>query len=327
MTQHILGGRSGDSIRLGTAILLIMGLAGCSKSAPLDPVQSTGTLATSPSAAAAGGFGSATFYPLAPGNSWEYEGELRVDFVNPDGTPGGDPIQIQTAESDQIIGTEVRDGRTYFLREEILDESGGPYPGRTVTWSRMRQDRAGLFAADVNSDEPPALDAASARYAAPDAKTGRPGLDLSLLEARGFSKEATARFAERVERVRNAAMGWGRSEGATRAAQEGELTWLLYPLHTGREWNIRPDMPWPARVDGVEVIASKMGPLVAYRIEAIPLGEPLAEGEYVRFYYGRVGLIGYSLHLSAQATDVDGNPTGTAILDDTRRLVATGPNS
>ena len=328
MTQHKLGGRTGDSFRIGAAILLLVWLGGCSKSAPLDPNSKQSAIAGVGSDAATAGFGTGAFYPLALGNSWEYEGSSRLVFVNPDGSPGGDPIETQLVESDRIIGTEVRNGVSYFVREEVLNESPDPYTGQWITWSRMRQDRSGLYAADVNSDEPPALESSVARDAPAGAKPGRPTLDVETLEQRGFSKASAAAFADRLERLREAARGWVRAADATRASQEGELTWLLYPLHVGVEWNIRPDMPWPARVDQVERIDSKMGPLTAYRIETNPLGAPLPEGEFVRLFYGRVGYIGYSIHSSFQAADENGQPTGvTAIVDEVRLLTATGQNS
>ena len=329
MIEHRHGRRVGDLARLAPALLFLVGLAGCSKSVPFDPLQAQGTLTTSGAdAAAAGGFGSATFYPLALDNTWNYEGTFHLALVNPDGTPAGEPDEIQAVEADRIIGTEVINGVPYFVREEVLNESPDPHTGQWVAWSRMRQDRSGLFAAEVNVDVSPTLQTSTARYAAPSARRGRPTLDVAVLEKHGLSKANAAAFAARFERLRDAARGWSRSADATHASQAGELTWLLYPLHIGVEWNIRPDMPWPARVDRVERIVSKMGPLTAYRIETVPLGIPLLEGEYVRLFYGRVGYIGYSIHSSFQVTDENGQPTGvTAIVDDTRLLAATGPNS
>jgi hypothetical protein len=327
MSHHYLSGRLVSPVLLGTVFLFLGGFLGCSNDAPLDPLKGEGSISARGGDAAMGGFGSATFYPLAIGNTWDYEGSGRLTVLNPDGTPGEGGFESQVVESDRIIGKETIDGQTYFVREEVLDELPVPDGGRWITWSRMRQDREGLFAADVNSDQPPTLDPDAGRYAAPAARLGRPEIDLSSLEARGLSKEASARFAARIERLRDAARGRERGLLRTRDDQTAELTWLLYPLHIGVEWNMRPDMVWPARVDGVEMLDSKLGPLTAYRIETNPLGAPLGDWEYVRLFYGRVGFVGYSIHTMLQATDADGNPTLNGIYDEVRMLVAKGPNS
>jgi hypothetical protein len=299
------------------AVVAILTLlqASCSKAPTLGPQGSNGVAAATSSASTAAGFGSATFYPLSVGNSWEYSGRVALSYVGGSGPYGEPGIEIEYRESHRILGTQQLSGLTYFVREEMREERTEP-PGEPYTaWTYVRQDRDGFFAADVYG--PPTLDGARALVApAPE----RP-LDFSSLRSHGFSEEAIARFGARISELRAAVRGRHAERYADSKASSGELTWLLYPLRIGTEWNIRPDFLWPAWVSRVETLPTEAGPLVAYRIDTEPFGIPLLDGEYVRLYYGRAGYLGYSIHSSAEATDGNGEPTGViAIFDDDMRL-------
>ncbi|HEU4724088.1 MAG TPA: hypothetical protein VFU59_02195 [Candidatus Eisenbacteria bacterium] len=298
------------------SLLLLLNFVGCSKSTPVGPLESGARSVTVSSAAAdAGGFGSGDFYPLATGNAWDYEGVVTLRDLNPDGTPGAVIQTISYTESHRILGTESRDGHSYFVREDVRVEDVAPDDPWTI-WTRMRQDRTGLYAAADGSDVPPVLDGASAPVLARGAAARTSGIDFAALRARGFTEEGIARFEGRVARLRDAVRGLVSPSASGARASAEELTWLLYPARIGREWNMVPGFIWPVRVDGIEMRSTAAGSFVAYRLETNPTGEPLGEGEHITLYYGRAGFLGLSVRIRSTAFDQDGNPLGDVVYED-----------
>ena len=110
--------------------------------------------------------GKGEFYPLAIGNTWTYAGEFSMRFGS------GSPYRSMKDETRTIIGTEVLFGREYMLEEQFLI-AGSLFGGvDTFTyWVRFRQDRAGLYAADVASGDPPGEE-----YVAANLSGGNPGV-------------------------------------------------------------------------------------------------------------------------------------------------------
>jgi hypothetical protein len=318
MSSAHLPHRFSRTARWFAGLTLLATFMGCSKSSPVGPAAAVDPAVATAENSAMAGFGSGTFYPLQTGNHWAYEGDAGVAIVDAEGATVCVGVAIHYTESHTILGTEHRDGRVYFVREQVRSELTGPNVDTWTDWSRMRQDRSGLFAANIEP-QPPTLDGVTTVAGASASREVRP-LDLSMLRARGFSEEGIAKFAARVERLRAFARTLvGASAG--RQAESDELVWLLYPLRPGAEWNMVPGLDWPARVDRIETLDTPAGQIHAYRIETNPTGEPLKPGEYVRLWYGRTGFIGYSVHTSGADTDSQGNPTGlTAIFDDSMLL-------
>lgn len=301
-------------------LMLLATFLGCSTATPVQPDRRMDhAISSVGSTPLASGFGAASFYPLKVGNRWEYSGESRFALVDPEVYGGPVVVDVRYTESHSILGEEERDGHVYALREEVREVQSGSYFGSGKSWSRMRQDRSGLYAANM-PQEPPSITTSAGATQATSVHGLLPG-EVTAFRERGFSEDAIARFTARIVRLRMAARGAGRALSERGRDSDAELTWLLYPLRLGAEWNMVPGLEWPARVGRIETLETRSGRLVAYRIETNPGGEPMKEGEYVRLWYGRAGYVGYSLHLWDVATDADGNPTRvTATFDDTMIL-------
>lgn len=298
-------------------VVLVTVSFGCSKPPPVGPNADGDIALHAGGEGALAGYGSGVFYPLQQGDRWSYEGDARFTILR----PGADPIELhyRYTESHTIRGTELRDGHEYVLREQVRDELVEPDGDTWTTWTRMRQDRTGLFAAQDAFDPP--VDVSGSRAMREIASVGGRPLDFSALRDGGFTDASLAQFAERVARLRE----FARTGGVARrrlADLPGELTWLLYPLRPGTEWNIVPGLVWPARVTGLEVLRTPAGALPAYRIEVNPGGFN-TEGEWARLWYGRAGYIGLSLRVISEAVDADGRPNGMILMfDDTMMITA-----
>src|SRR4249920_1322874 len=108
----------------------------------------------------------ASFYPLEIGNHWSYEMTVRAqEFLF--GQPPSEPTVTWLGGRDEdLIGTEVREGREYVVQLETLRE-----PDRTLRFRFFyRQDEDGLFRLGYTIQEPgPDL-----RAAAMDLRAGSP---------------------------------------------------------------------------------------------------------------------------------------------------------
>lgn len=287
---------------------------GCSSRNPVRPVPRGGAdlAAGSPSAGAAG-FGSGAFYPLSVGNAWNYAGGGIVSYLGNDG-----PVPYFTwafTESDRLVGTVVQNEATYFVREEVTrqvpDDGYGPF----TYWTRMRQDAAGLYFADSLL-----FDSAEGTGTSLAAVTRGPRLDFTRPGSSARTAIALARLADRVAYLRGVVRGL-----ASRSSTPGaiELLELSYPLRIGATWDIRPDVPWPATVEKVEILDTPAGSMNAYRIGINPGGTMIHEGEWARVWYSRDGYLGYSIHTFIIGTDENGDPTGeTYVADDSLRVAS-----
>lgn len=287
------------------ALLAMVSLASCSGREPTGPPQ---TALSNGVASEAGGFGSATFYPLQIGNAWNYEGGGSFrDITN--GEPGDPVFTYAFTESHRLIGTVNHEGTSYVVEEQVHHEVPEDGDGPFTYWSRFRQDPAGLFVLDTLLIDPPSIttnaDAAralSSRIERAALATGHP------------ADPALQRLARRLDAVRGAIRAGGRVNASGPSGLE--LTELVYPLRVGQSWSIRPDFPWPARVDRVEGLDTPAGRITAYRIELDPFGTTVHEGEWVRVWWSRQGYLGYSLHFLDEETDANGQPTGNVFSAD-----------
>jgi hypothetical protein len=292
--------------------LVILSLAGCSGPDPVGPLRQA--VGSKSSAAEANGFGSGSFYPLAIGNAWSYLGVGSIRYIT-NGTPG-DPLEVYAfTETRRLIGYTRHDETTYVIEEQIHHEVPEGHYGPSTFWSRMRQNAAGLFFLDTLLTSPPGVENGNAELAPGPSVS----VDLASVPSGVRTNPALVRLAHRLELMRKAVRVPGRMDANNPTGVE--LTELLYPLKVGQNWSIRPDIPWPARVAGVEVLDTPAGRITSYRIDLDPFGTTIHEGEWVREWWSRRGWLGYSLHFLEEETDTDGQPTGRIFTADESMIV------
>ena len=289
---------------------------GCGRSAPVAPqaadAQSSGTALES------GRFAEGAFFPLAVGNRWH---SISVDTIRIDPIGCGPPLAVFTITSDitrVLVGTETSFGRSYVVLEETASQSGG-LTGRTAsavsTWTRYRQDRGGLYEADVDVSTPPTLDDGSNRVARSNIGPTAQGLAARLpAKQRSAFTAAWDRIKERERMIRtNLRDGSGAGRGRRRGSLDGEIVRLRYPLHSGTTWVIRDDPLFSSVVVGHEVLTVPAGRFSSYDISID--SDQIEAGEFVRLWFGRSGQLAFRFRLVALAIDSEGSPIGT-IVDD-----------
>lgn len=251
-------------------LALGLSLAGCASEsyAPLDPGQVS--VAARGAAAARDLSVGPVIYPLAVGNRWHasrvflfYGGEERPDT-------------FLTSEDRVIIGTEVWDGHTYFVEARTATQTHRP--GEVFrSWTRLRQDRAGMYSLYICSCEPPRVES-------------RPPTSVPLaatVEADG----ALAHLHSRLERMRDAVSGASLG-GPPGGATQDELLQLRYPLHVGQSW-ARSTLTWT--VEGIERLDTPAGKFPAYRIRiSTPDDGP---NDFNLVWIGRAGRLAHHIHV------------------------------
>jgi len=259
------------------------------------------------------------FYPLDIGNTWVYAGEFTITI------DGGPPSVTPTREIHSLIGTEERFGRHYVLEKEFsIDEDGdtlSPY------WFRHRQDRAGLYTADIGGNEPPLDDYPDAGFVSTgkQIRTERNSRILReiMRKAESGNREAYRRAWEDLctkLRVIEAAMGVTTGPTSILHGPPGgvfpeEITRLKYPLHPSQHWTIRDD-PFDGfgMVEAHEVLDLPPGRMGGYKIRID--SEAYGPNDLVHFWYGRDGYLGLSAHLELELIDPAGNPIGLMLFDE-----------
>lgn len=243
---------------------------------------------------------SAGFYPLAVGNRWHLSRVFTLDYHG----LGADTIRTST---DRVnIGTETWPSRGYFVQEETSTQDSRP--GEVFrSWTRYRQDRAGLYYRDICACEPPTLDQGRVRLASTiaagiehTAGTMRTRLSRTIAPEDGeaFNRSLTELNA-RMERMRRALSlstgSRGQTSGRPGGADSEEVTLLPYPLHAGKTWQIRPDFDLFWTVEGVEMLETPAGKFSAYRIRVTVPGE--GPEDFARIWFGRAGQLAYRIHV------------------------------
>lgn len=248
----------------------------------------------------AGGYGRAGWerYPLDDGNEWSYAGVLTV-------TIGDIATEEIYSENRVIDGTEELFGREYVIERHERYLSGCIEPD--LSWIRYRQDKAGLYEADLSINIPPG----QGPFAAPAG--GRlPGRSPERWES-VLKKALSSAGREERDRLEAAALDLRRkidavdgilrreqrvfslAEGPPGGVLPDEITRLAYPLHPKQDWAIREEPLFASTVvrrDRVEVPA---GIFAVWTIRIfLPAPDP---GEEVVLWYGREGLIGMRSHL------------------------------
>jgi len=244
------------------------------------------------------------FYPLAIGNRWSYTGESRFRVDD-------DPwMERVYGEERELTGFEDLNGRTYMVETQNRIEDQDTV---STYWIRYRQDRAGLYEADVSVIQPPG----SLASGAPPARIN-PGerewqrLAASILpEHHNSYRRAWEQITTRMRAIRAlvespALAAAARPPGGVRP---DELTRLEYPLYPGQSWIIRPDPLFTSEVVRREVLRLPAGRFSAWRIRVV--SELFGKEDRVYMWYGRSGVLKLTADLVGVATDELGNPVGT----------------
>jgi len=201
-------------------------------------------------------------------------------------------------------------------------------PGPSFDWVRYRQDGAGLYEADVESQLPPVCAGVTGRQTldaegveTPPGEAAWAGVEARLSDP---AKQVAYRAAwERVQaRASVLRQALGTARGIPRAAgggvEPGEITRLEYPLHPGARWVIRADPRFESIVEGAEVLNLAVGHVPGWRIriDSVFLGQD----DRVHVWYGRSGFLKLVAHFEGVATDASGNPIGRVISDESEVL-------
>jgi hypothetical protein len=312
-----------SSLSAGIA-LLALALSGCGRTAaPVSPAagrEPESALRAGIAGAgglAQGGHSANLFYPLDLGNHWGYDHALGL-YTIPIGGPPGPVFGLNDRHNFDIVCIEQLAGRSYFIERES-------FPGGVSIWSRIRQDGAGLYEADVAVTLPPTCAAEAGRQ-----KLDAEGMSTRAGEAAWAgvaarladpAKQAAYRAAwERIQtRAAEVRRALGVEPGLPRAAagggvEPGEITRLEYPLHPGAHWVIRADPRFESIVEAAEVLDLAVGHVAGWRIRIET--EFLGPDDRVHVWYGRSGLLKLEAHFEGVATDPDGNPIGRVISDE-----------
>lgn len=266
--------------------------------------------------------GQGEFYPLAIGNTWKYTGSFSIQ------TGTGPAYSIPKSETRTIIGTEELFGREYMLEEQVILDGSLYGPDDTITyWVRHRQDRAGLYAADVAMNTPPAEESGTAGLSS---ENPRKDLDkwnelwssvvdgLESVDPEAAERAKIAHF-KKIKAV-NELLGRVEAGRAPLTGPPGgilpdEIQRLKYPLHTRQEWIIRAEPLFYTVVEGMDVLDLPAGRMNGWRI--FIHNEFLGKNDIVHLWYGRKGFLCMEVHLETE----DNTFGDTIISDETLYLV------
>jgi hypothetical protein len=278
------------------------------------------------------------FFPLDIGNRWTYQTQYFTLVISDSCDILTDSVTVCAGwgsigwggERRELIGTEELFGREYMI-EQWTSWPQIIWDGDTArSWIRYRQDRAGLYEADVPLGQRPGT---VGTLAAVDHESVRPpGQRLSAdLEKNGahLTPAQAAAYDVAMERIQRklevvaVAQAWHghspRSFGGRRGgALDSELARLKYPLHPGQNWTIRQDPLFTSQVIGHDVLELPAGKLGGWRIQIESgLFDP---DDRVYIWYGRAGFLRLSVSLQSVAVDEWGNRIGTAFYQESSEL-------
>ena len=244
------------------------------------------------------------YYPLAIGNRSSYTGISRYR-VNDDPW-----METVYGEERELTGFEDLNGRTYMVETQNRIENQDTI---STYWIRYRQDRAGLYEADVSVTQPPgslASGAAPARINPGEREWHRLAASIPP-EHHDSYRRAWEQITTRMRALR-ALVESPELAAAARppgSVQPDELTRLMYPLYPGQTWIIRADPLFTSEVQIHEVLRLPVGRFGAWRIRI--LSELFGKQDRVYMWYGRSGFLKLTADLVGVATDELGNPVGT----------------
>jgi hypothetical protein len=304
--------------------------SGCDLTSPPVPGQGDASRLISSSDLGAGrGHGNADFFPLEFGNHWESAGAITV-VVIPDGSDPEPPMTLRMTAKTEVTGTEILFGTSYVLVEKRWNQEGneGTY------WYRYRQDRSGLYEADVSITDPPASGlgvAASGGLMTDNPTEARWQRLAEQIRAQGASPgflDAIEAILARHAMIREIALAIGRGTDADLPAKARrragplahELTRLSYPLHPGASWIILDVPRVTATVEGAETLDLPAGRFSTWRVRIDWPGN-FGPRDLVHVWFGRCGELQFAAHLEGTATDEDGRPIGSVISDESEVLI------
>ena len=199
------------------------------------------------------------------------------------------------------------------------------------SWIRCRQDRTGLYEADVSILDPPscvapAVSTSGGRGGETLADLARRMDELIPLASRGRQaafRAAAQRLSARLAIVDAALPTMTRASSQANGvgiSGPGELTRLRYPLHPRARWIIRdePCATFVARVEGTDVLDLPPGRLLGYRIRIS--SEPFGPADVVHVWYGRSGYLQLVVHIESDAIDSSGAVYGRVVGDQREKL-------
>lgn len=314
--ELVRGSRGCILITVGLVIAVAVGGCGRLEQSPTEAdlaglPEVSGPSPVDSGEARAHGNQAGVFFPLEIGNHWSYSGEASV-------TSGSLPPYVaQIIEERTLVGTENLFGRQYILEEWRRTSDSGSGADTSTFWLRYRQDRAGLYEADVAVTHPPSGMRRAATASGSDALT-RHVCAFAPEASREAYREACDRLLARAEVLH---LGFS-PEAPERLAPAGppggvlpdELTRLRYPIRPGQEWTIR-EYPWfGGVVEAHEVLDLAPARMPGYRIGIT--NELTGPNDMVFVWYGRDGFLGQSVHLETEILDINGNPIGTLAFDE-----------
>ena len=274
------------------------------------------------------------FYPLEIGNRWHYARRFAYRIF--DGTdPDPAPVVVRSTVERELTCEEELLGRTYVIETYVIRlEGGGVFPGNIA----FRQDRSGLY--ETDGPPPPCAPSQVASAMAPGAErmpampaAGVPAdaresawtaleRTLPLGAERAAYRAAWERLRVRSEWIERAL---GRSpgeaaEGLMRRGgpQPGEITRLRYPLHPGARWVIRPSPLFAGLVERLDVLQLPVGRKLGFRIRIT--SDLFGPNDRVHVWYGPSGYLRLEAHLESEATDINGNPLGLMVSEQSEVL-------
>ena len=253
-----------------------------------------------------------TFYPLDLGNEWHYDRSLVIRFFSPGSTEPSGVEEYHFEEERVLDQTEELFGRTYIVESRTIVQDF-PDPDVAHEWIRYRQDRSGLYEADVSIVDPPGPTAkATAVAGAAWEPALRIGADLSAfgpvaIEHPESFRSALGELERRRLRLRGALRGEQVSAPPGNALPD-EITRLKYPLHPGSSFAIRDGL-LDAHVEALEQLGTPAGRFPAWRIRLVwATGGP---DDTILVWFSRCGNL--QLYVLAEAALVapDGTVLGT----------------
>ncbi len=260
----------------------------------------------------------AEYFPLAIGNSWTYAGELSISME------GSEPYSISTNETRTIVGTEELFDREYILEKQEIVKSGRD---EIITyWLRYRQDRAGLYAADVSVNDPPGEDRYNIRRLDHNSD---PCCDRWTVLWKQLADNLKSVDDDVIERARiihfkkisaiDELLGRNTKSALLASGPPGgilpdEIQRLRYPLHPKQEWIIRDTPLFYSVVESREVLDLPAGRMSGFKIRIY--NEFLEENDIVYIWYSRCGFLSLYVHFETEMRDSEGNIIGTMISDE-----------
>jgi hypothetical protein len=255
--------------------------------------------------------------PLLEGSEWFYD--RQTEFYS---RLFGESTLVEVYPGQMvrtIVGDELLCGQRYALEQRmvLLDA----YPDiRTIWWARYRQDRHGLFQADVPLSDPPGsvqCSALSGRYRYQGSQSAKHQLSASERWEAIKSAVGLGPISAVNARLKN---GAGSETDGAPVQEIDEILRLAYPLRPGAEWILRS---WPflvrSRVIGLEQMRIGKRNIQSYRIQ-LEAPAVFDSPDSVVLYYGRCGYLGLHAHFEDPFV-VFGDTLGTIVYEERETLV------